>query len=60
MLTLFAGYILLAYLFGFYISTFVFTFAYLFLFTRGRHQENPSIIAKLLFIAGSDEHCFYF
>ena len=49
-LALFAGYVLLSYLFGFYFSTFVFTSAYLFLFTRGDTQKSPSILAKLILL----------
>ena len=40
-LVLFAGYILLSYLFGFYVSTFVFTWAYLFIFSKNTELKGP-------------------
>ena len=51
LLILFAGYVLVSFLFGFYVSTFLFTCAYLFLFARSDGQKNPSIIASLFLLS---------
>ena len=51
LLILFAGYVLVSFLFGFYVSTFLFTCAYLFLFARSDGKKNPSIIASLFLLS---------
>jgi hypothetical protein len=51
LLALFAGYVLVSFLFGFYVSTFVFTCAYLFIFARSDSQNRPSIIASLFLLS---------
>ncbi len=48
-LALFAGFVLFSYLFGFYISTFLFAFGYLFLFAR-KDAEKLSNFSKLLLL----------
>ena len=51
LLILFAGYVLVSFLFGFYVSTFLFTCAYLFIFARSDGQKKPSIIASLFLLS---------
>jgi len=49
-LALFTGYILVSYLLGFYISTFVFTCVYLFLFSKNPDLKGPSLVSKLVLL----------
>ena len=51
LLILFAGYVLVSFLFGFYVSTFLFTCIYLFVFARSDGQKKPSIIASLVLLS---------
>lgn len=49
-LALSVGYFFFSYLFGFYISTFIFTASYLFIFSRNR-RNLPAIISNILLLA---------
>lgn len=51
LLILFAGYVLVSFLFGFYVSTFLFTCTYLFIFARSDGQKKPSIFASLFLLS---------